>query len=244
MNPVEEPPTHVLGLRFTVWSDIEVKSPCLALENAEQTEIAVNGTKVPSQVTGWYVDESIRKVELPTLPAGKTEIVLKIPFVPKTNVEWCYLLGDFGVCVHGRHARITGPVRELAFGDWTHQGLPFYAGNVTYHCPVELKGGKVAIEVPQFRNPVLSVALDDERKGTIAFAPYRLDLGDVAKGMRTIHITAYGNRVNAFGAVHNCDRSVTWFGPDAWRSTGNGWSYQYQLKPMGILISPRLWMEK
>ncbi len=244
VNPDNEAPTHVLSLRFTVWSDIEVKSPCLALENAEQTEIVVNGTKVPSRITGWYVDESISKVELPAIPAGKTEIVLRIPFGPKTNVEWCYLLGDFGVCVHGRHARITEPVRKLAFGDWTHQGLPFYAGNVTYHCPVELKGGKTEIEIPQFRNPVLSVALDDDRKGTIAFAPYKLDLGDVEAGPHTIHITAYGNRVNTFGAVHNCDRSVRWFGPDAWRSTGNRWSYQYQLQPMGILISPRLWMKK
>jgi hypothetical protein len=25
-------------------------------------------------------------------------------------------------------------VRALAFGGWTRQGLPFYAGNVTYHC--------------------------------------------------------------------------------------------------------------
>lgn len=244
VNPKKDLPEHVLNLRFTVQSDIEIASPQLALEDAEQVEITVNGSKIPTQVKGWYVDESIKTVELPSLPQGKTEIILRIPFGPGTNVEWCYLLGDFGVKVDGCHARIIEPVRSLAFGDWTHQGLPFYAGNVTYHCKADCTFGTLYIEVPQFRNPLLSVSLDNGDEGKIAFAPYRLRLGKVEEGTHTMDITAYGNRVNAFGAVHNCDPSTTWYGPNAWRTAGNSWSYQYRLRPMGILISPRLWIEK
>lgn len=239
-----EPYEHVLRLKFVVTSHIEIKDLKLALENPENTKIFVNGEHIESEVTGWFVDKSIKKVPIPGLPIGDSEIVLEIPFNSKTNVEWCYLLGNFGVEVHGRHTKIVESVEKLAFGSWTEERLPFYAGNVTYHCLVECDEGELIIEVPQFRAPLLSISLDGEEKGKIAFAPYVLSLGWVEKGKHSIDITAYGNRVNAFGAVHNCDDTYFWFGPNAWRTTGNQWSYEYRLKPAGILISPRVYIKK
>lgn len=244
VNPVEEVPQHVLGLKFTVNSDIVVEDSWLALENEENTEILVNGIKVNKVVEGWYVDECIKKVKLPLLPKGKSEIILNIAFASKTNVEWCYLLGDFGVKVEGSYAKITEPVRKLAFGDWSNQGLPFYAGNVTYHCKAELMEGNVTLEASQFRNPLLTASLDGVEKGRIAFAPYKLELGAVGEGEHCIDITAFGSRINAFGTVHNCNHTTTWFGPNAWRTTGSSWSYEYQLKPTGVLIAPKVILEK
>lgn len=240
VNKVKEVPKYTLSLKFRIKSEIKVDLPYLALENAETTEIIVNGIKVISQAEGFYVDESIKKVKLPSLPIGESVIVLNIPFTTKTNVEWCYLLGDFGVKVSGSHAVITEPVRKLAFGDWSNQGLPFYAGNVTYHCVITSEKGNLSIEASQFRNPLLSVAIDGKEAGKIAFAPYRLSLGDVEAGEHFIDITAFGNRVNTFGTVHNCNRSTTWFGPNSWRTSGSSWSYEYRLRETGVLISPVL----
>ena len=42
------------------------------------------------------------------------------------------------------------------------------------------------------------------------------------------------------GCVHNADEKWTWFGPNAWRTRGDDWSYEYQLKPMGVLVAPQL----
>ncbi|AJG98234.1 hypothetical protein LF65_01629 [Clostridium beijerinckii] len=243
VNSENDEPRNKLSLKFTVISDIDVVNPCLALEGSENTEIIVNNIKVSSATDGWYVDECIKKIPIPNLPKGKSEIILNIPFVPKTNVEWCYLLGDFGVKVEGSNARIIEPVRKLVFGDWSQQGLPFYAGNVTYQCELETENCNISVEIPQFRNPVLSVAVDGEEKGKIAFAPYILRLGKLEAGNHTIDITAFGNRINTFGTVHNCNHSTEWFGPNAWRTTGNSWSYEYQLKKMGILTSPRFSIE-
>ncbi|MDP4090294.1 MAG: hypothetical protein Q8930_13610, partial [Bacillota bacterium] len=92
--------------------------------------------------------------------------------------------------------------------------------------------------------PVIAVGLDGERKGRIAFEPYSLSLGYVEEGKHVLDITCFGNRVNAFGCVHNCMSNYKWFGPNAWRTTGHGWAYQYQLKPMGILKNPRLCSEE
>jgi hypothetical protein len=239
VNNDNSAPQHKLSLKFTVKSEIEVANPYLAIEGSENTEIIVNSVKVPSIAKGWYVDECIKKIAIPNLPKGKSEIILNIAYTAKTNVEWCYLLGDFGVVVEGSNAMIIEPVRKLSFGDWSKQGLPFYAGNVVYHCEVETEECNLSVEIPQFRNPVLSVAVDGEERGKIAFAPYALNLGKLEAGKHRVDITAYGNRVNTFGTLHNCNHSTTWFGPNAWRTTGSSWSYEYQLKKIGVLVSPR-----
>jgi hypothetical protein len=241
VNPVAEVLEHTLSLKFMIQSDVEVAEAWLALENEENTEIILNGVKINKQVDGWFVDESIKKVKLTKLPKGESELLLNIAYGSKTNIEWCYLLGDFGVKVEGSHAKLIAPVTELSFGDWVHQGLPFYAGNVTYHCKAICQQGALELEASHFRSPLLSVSLDGVEKGKIAFAPYKLHLGEVAQGEHKVDITAYGNRVNTFGTVHNSNRSTTWFGPNAWRTVGSSWAYEYQLREMGVLTTPRVY---
>ncbi len=231
---------HRIDLTFTISTTIPVYAPSLALERAEQTVIRVDGQIASSKANGWFVDEAISTVPLPDLAVGTHEIMLTLPYNRRSSLEWCYLLGDFGVEVRGRHARIIEPVRSLAFGDWTRQGLPFYAGNVTYHCTIEGEERETALRVPKFRAPLLSVSLDGQIQGKIAFAPYELELGQLAQGTHALDITAYGNRINAFGCLHNADERATWFGPDAWRTERDAWAYEYQLKAMGILAAPKV----
>lgn len=239
-NPAAQHPEHKVSLKFAVTSTVHVHAPWLALENAAQTEIFLDGQPVANQIDGWFVDEAIQTVPLPDMESGTHEIMIQLPYGRLTNLEWCYLLGDFGVEVKGRHTHIVEAVRTLAFGDWTGQGLPFYAGNVTYHCIVEGSGQEMAVHTPGFKTPVLSLALDGQDQGTIAFAPFQRDLGVLAKGQHTLDITAYGNRINAFGCLHNADKHTGWFGPEAWRTKGDAWCYEYQLKPMGLLVAPKL----
>ncbi|MGC4031067.1 MAG: hypothetical protein QM754_04885 [Tepidisphaeraceae bacterium] len=236
-DTADAPVAGRLELRFTVRSGVEVKSPKLALERPELWTISLNGQTIESKDGGWWVDESVRTVALPDLPAGVSEIVLATDFTRKTDVEWCYLLGDFGVAIDGRSALLTAPITQLPFGDWTSQGLPFYAGNVTYHCKLTGDGRPVRLAFPKFKNPLLTVALNDAEPKPVAFAPYEIDLGPVT-GEQTVQITAFGNRANSFGPVHHTNDSLTWVGPAAWRSTGVNWAYEYQLKKMGLLMGP------
>jgi len=157
-----------------------------------------------------------------------------------TDLEWCYLLGDFGVEVAGRTARIVAPVRQLHLSDWTRQGLPFYAGNVTYHCRATGTGQPLALRVPRFVAPLLTVTVDGRRAGPIAFPPYQLDLGALTGGEHRLDITAFGSRINAFGQLHNCNPNEKWWGPWSYRSKDDAWSYEYQLKAQGLLVAPRV----
>ncbi len=237
----DEPVAHTFYARFTVRSKVKVSGAKLALEDAECVKVFVNGEHVPSQVDGFFTDESIKTVPLPRLPAGKSVIELAIPFGRRTNVEWCYLLGDFGVKIEGARATIIRPVRKLGFGDITSQGLPFYAGNITYKLPVHLAHkGDVRITAPNYRGALVGVSLDGKRVGSIVFAPYSFKFKGVKAGKHTIGLTLFGNRINAFGQLHNANEALTWFGPDAWRTTGSSWAYEYRLKRVGILTRPSI----
>lgn len=236
----DEPIAHHLRLKFTVHSEMEIKAPQLALEKAESVEIAVNGCPVDNASVGWFVDESIKRVQLPDLPAGDSVIELTLPFGRRSNVEWCYLLGDFGVRVQGAEKTVIPPVRRLGFGDWTTQGLPFYCGNVTYKIPVRVEKDTLTIRVPQYRGSVLGMEMDGVRQGDMAYAPYEYTFTNLQPGEHEVGITVYGNRVNGFGCVHNCDDSTSWFGPDCWRSEGVRWCYEYRLRKSGLLVSPQI----
>lgn len=236
---------HTLDLRFHICTKAEVTDAQLALENPELAVIWLNGTPVKTEVNGYYVDASIKKIPLPQLKPGCNELVVTYRYGAKVDIEVLYLLGTFGVEVRGRDCCLTKAMPELLFGDITRQGLPFYGGNMQYKlkidCPKDLKNVKIA--VPQFRNPVIKVQADGEDKGYLAFSPYELKLGNLKKGEHEIVLTAFGNRINTFGTLHNCDRTENWFGPNAWRTEGIKWAYEYQLKESGILIQPRLYYE-
>jgi hypothetical protein len=86
----------------------------------------------------------------------------------------------------------------------------------------------------------VKVSVDKNEWRAIPYAPYTADLGYLTEGTHEIEILSYGNRVNAFGPVHNCDETTEWFGPNEWRSCGERYSYEYQLKKTGVLKTPVL----
>ncbi|MFT3786541.1 MAG: hypothetical protein QM770_10290 [Tepidisphaeraceae bacterium] len=221
-----------IQLRFIIDSEVAVASPSLALENATNTRITLDGKSVANTVTGWWVDEAIHTVALPAIECGTHELIFAIDFTRKTDLEWCYLLGDFGVHLAGSHARLAEPVRSLAWGDWVTQGLPFYAGNVTYHATLPPMRHNGRLLFPKFKAPLLTVG-----DRAVAFAPFASEF-EPSEQAQAVAITAFGNRVNAFGPVHHADEDLKWVGPGAWRSTGVQWQDEYVLKRMGVLAAP------
>lgn len=236
----EEGDVHIISLRFRIQSEEEFSTVFLAMEDAEKAHILWNGREIKAEVCGWFVDECLKKIPLGNVKKGDNILDISIPFGRKTNLEWCYLLGDFGVRVAGRNTMLISMPKQIYFGDYTVQGLPFYAGNIIYRMPAITKEGFYKLRINKFRAPLLKVSVDQKAWKAIAYAPYEADLGYLSEGSHEIEILSFGNRVNAFGAIHNCDETTEWFGPDAWRSAGDRYAYEYQLKRMGILKTPVL----
>ncbi|MDD5705019.1 MAG: hypothetical protein PHR35_03780, partial [Kiritimatiellae bacterium] len=216
------PPLGTLTLEFDLNLDVPLAGCELAVEQPAIWQARLDGESLPMDDAGWWVDEAIRKVRLPPLAAGAHRLVMTVLFNRRTELEWFYLLGDFGVALNGWESRLTAPPRLLGWGDWTAQGLPFYTGNVTYECEFESAGGELVLCAPPAPAPLLAVALDGRDVGRVAFAPYSLELGRVPAGEHSLAITAFGHRRNAFEATCLPD--------------GSG----YALKPMGLLRAPEI----
>jgi hypothetical protein len=234
---------HTLRLRYTFGSELPLKGTELALENAPVTEVKLNG-QAAGPVRGWYVDKCIGRVGLPEIQAGTNVLELTVPYGKKIDVEACYLLGDFSVKVQGIHCTLGAPVKSLAFGDISRQGLPFYGGNITYHLKAECKpqNGSLTIEASSWRFMLLRVAVDGIDRGVIAYAPYRLTVDGLSSGTHKIDITGFGCRINTFGQLHNCHgRENFWWGPNSWRTEGMAWTYEYKFWPQGIMKSPEIY---
>ncbi|MDO5418245.1 MAG: hypothetical protein Q4F29_13670, partial [Lachnospiraceae bacterium] len=223
---------HQLKLRFRIQSEVEADGILLALEPAKGRKLFWNGGPVCDEVTGWYTDRDIQTIRLGALQSGKNILEIQLPYHAALQVENMYLLGDFGVAAAGKNTRITAPVRKIGFGDIGVQGLPFYGGNLTCRGEIsvsEEESGAWMVQTAKFRCPLLRCSLDGKDCGIIAVSPYQAELGDVKPGIHTVEFKIYGNRVNTFGPVHNCNQTERWIGPNAWRSTGTSWSDEYQL---------------
>jgi hypothetical protein len=241
IDPADPKTEHKLSLRIHLQSEVDITKVYLGMEESEEAEITWNGegTRLMEE---YYIDPCIRKVELGPLHQGENELLITIPYHQKRNIEAMYLLGDFGVRVRGSVAIVTEPVRALAFGDIAGQGLPFYGGTITYQIDTELKSVRkdVSIKISKFRAPVLKVIVDGIERGYIAYSPYCLNIGDLHAGKHRIEILMFGSRINTLGTLHNCNENTSWFGPNAWRTIGDSWSYEYQLHRTGILKAPEM----
>jgi hypothetical protein len=231
---------HTLRLRYVFESAAVIKGAELALENAALTQVKLNGTEA-GPVKGWYVDKCIGKVGLGEIVRGTNTLELAVPYGRKTDVEAVYLLGDFGVTIAGTSALLTEPVRKLAFGDISRQGLPFYGGNISYCLEAESSGGSMTITASSYRAPLLRVKVDGIDRGVIVYAPYQLTVGGLKDGIHQVELICFGSRINTFGQLHNNARGEDyWWGPNSWRTSGTAWTYEYRFWPQGVLKSPEI----
>ncbi len=230
---------HTLSLRFTVESERRFEGVKLAAEELEKMTVTLNGETVSAPIDGWFTDRAIKTVPLPVIREGKNDLILTMPFGARTNVEWCYLLGAFGVRVAGVKTTLTRLPDRIGFSDIVPQGMPFYGGNIRYDIPLTTeKTADLTIRASSYKGALIAVRLDGKDVGRIVFPPYDLTVENVEKGAHTLQITVFGNRQNSFGPVHNVDLSNRWIGPPIWRTTGDAWCYEYKLTPFGLLKSP------
>ncbi len=231
---------HTMCLKFTILSEIEGVYASLAAEYSEGMTVTLNGEAVSLARIGHYVDRDILVFALPSLCKGENVLELTMPFGETSNTEWCYLLGDFGVRVEGDHAVIVPHTQALGVGDLAMQGMPFYAGHITYTASVEIpEDGEYALRFPSYGGTFAAT-----EEGYAAYPPYRAPLGVCRKGDRQVQFSLCIPRANAFGPVHHTNGSSVQAAPKEWRTEGALWSEEYRLSPMGLLQAPVLEKKK
>ena len=197
-----------LELEYTIRCDAVPKRDCeLALERPDLYAVTFNGKPLDMTDCGWWCDKAIRRIAIPAarFRRGVNRLVLVSRYDDtRPGRESLYLLGDFGV----KDDVLTSPVRSLKYGDWTKQGLPYYAGNLSYR--IEVPAGVKRIEIPAWRGVALAVARDDEAEfEVIGWPPFVIPV----KGAKTLRIKVLGHRRNAMGPFHTADLWPQWTGP-------------------------------
>ena len=239
--PRNPEPKDTVTLRFRIESEIEYDGAKLALEYPKYTRITWNGETVSMVPDGAYVDDAIVTIPLPKIRKGENELLVHLRYGDINSVEAYYLLGDFGVCVHGTDAYITELPKNLYFESLTAQNLPFYSANVHYYMEFE-GGGRASLEISKYRGATIKVIVDGREAGYIDVPPYRLSLGDLAEGKHTVELILYGNRANTFAPLHSASETLEWAytGGGAWNTKERFFIPEYQLFRFGILSSPRI----
>ncbi len=231
-------PEHEIYLRMKFESEIHCEGVKLAIEEPENSKIVFNGNQIESKADGWYVDKALETVPLTPILKGENILEVTVPIGERTNLEWFYLLGDFGVRVDGSIKTVIKKVEQLAFGDFTHQGLPFYTGNVTYETEVTVgDDGKFSVRAEQYRGALIDVLIDGKVCGNIIFSPYTFET-KLPAGKHILGLKLYGTRQNGFAQLHHTQGLYFYQSPNSWREYGSLWQYEYQFKKAGILRSP------
>lgn len=234
---------HTAHLRFAFESEIDVDGAVLGIEEAESCSFSLNGEEFPANIIGYFTDESIKTVALPRIRKGKNVLEVSLPYKEDTNIEWAYILGDFGVRITRDIARIVAKKERLPFGDLVSLDMPFYGANVTYSAQICLESdGTLAVSVPDFIGAAVTLDIDGKRIGNLSLPPFAAKT-QLSAGNHTVDITLFGNRFNSFGQLH-CTDLTGWLGPEKWRTEGEQWTYGYCLKSVGILSEPKLTFRK
>ncbi|MCX7681520.1 MAG: glycosyl hydrolase [Anaerolineae bacterium] len=249
------------ALRFVFDVAVRPGGPIhLVMESPERFAISVNGKSIPGTDAGWWTDISFRKIEIGTaIQGGRNEVVLRGTFVRDTELESVYLIGDFGVQgrrikeenrfngqAFDRYApefqlvelpaclRASGGTGGLAL-DLTARGFPFFAGRVTLRQRVKLPPlkGRTVLEIDRLRAAVANVRADGRHMGTIAWPPYRVELGSLSPGEHVIEIELVSTLRNLLGPHHLTGGDLAWTGPNQFRDKSR-WTDDYILVPFGF----------
>lgn len=230
---------HFVTLSATLDSEIAKDEVFLGIEDAKNAIIFWNGSRVDNTPVGYYVDKAINKIRLGGLKMGKNKLEVRLPYFRRGSLEWMYLIGNFGVTLRGAEKLITKMPEKIGFGSITHQGFPFYGGNITYRLPIDIpERCTVSVKANAYRGALMKASLDGAAQKPIIFAPYEADFGEAESGAHVISIKLFGNRHNTFAPIHNSNTATYYFGPDSFRSSGEAFGYEYFIKDFGILKSP------
>ena len=235
----EGPAKHFITLYFDIESEIEINEAFLAIELADKTEIFWNEKPVSITPEGYYVDKAISKIRLSGIKSGKNTLKVKLPYLRRGSLEWMYLLGKFGVRLRGAEKTVTAMPDKIGFGSVTHQGFPFYGGNIVYKLPIKTEEKcDVSVKANAYRGALIKSRIDSGEEKYTVFAPYETKFDEVKAGSHMLNIKLFGNRHNTFAPIHNANTATYYFGPDSFRSSGDAFGYEYFIKDFGIMKSP------
>jgi len=217
----------------------------LALEQPSRWTAVLNGHPIDlTDVGQWWIDSAIRTVPLrkEVFRTGQNQLTLTGQFDRLTDLEIVYLLGDFGVQKVKDQFVVAAKPTAIGLGDWTQQGLAFYAGDVIYQAAVSLQkkaAARYRLKVDDFKAAAVQPRINGRAVDLIFYGDHEADITEaVQDGLNRVELRLLGSLRNAFGPLHSSETEPMWVGPDSYRRSHPRWSDAYCLMPYGLMKSP------
>lgn len=221
----------------------------LGTENPKNFSIEINGIPLNTDNdAGWWHDLSMRKImiESSVLKTGQNILVMRCNYTDNfSGLEMIYLLGDFGVNIkEANNFEITAPVKTLKLGDWTTQGLPFYAGAVRYKFNLGWRtrpDRKLFVRAPDFLGAAVKIIINNNDAGVIFYNHKEVDISDfVISGKNELCFEVFGHCRNSHGPLHFACRTPDFISTEHFDTHGKDWTDDYVLVSCGLIEAPLL----
>ncbi len=228
-------------IRFDFESDVR-RAVGLVVEDMDRYEVYVNGKRVECDPDGWWLDPSFKRVDLPSdMIREKNQVVLRSRYDTDLPIEDIYLIGDFGVDVSGKLARLCDePEQVPEIDDLRRWGYPFYSGRIRIEGRVEAVSERAGerdeayLEFDELGAVVAEFELDGEPAGLALWPRYRVPVGRfLRKRPAKLAITLISSLRNLLGPRHWQADEFTGVSPLSFRDR-NGWTDSYVGIPLGI----------
>ncbi|MDR1093194.1 MAG: hypothetical protein LBL66_03505 [Clostridiales bacterium] len=214
-----------LKLEFRFYAESPPEKLDLVCERPEDFKLYLNGSAVPSEPSGTFIDNSFKVIPLDAgaLSVGENVLAMKCGFSDSVGLEAAYLTGNFGVRVEGTKKTVTKlPETLCEKKPMSEQGLPFYSGKIAFGTGVKnVPAAKLVFD--EMKCAYVSADFGTESE-TVAFAPYETDWHG-ARG--EIGFTVCFTRRNTFGPLHVTRPNQAAYGPFSFVTEGDEWTDGY-----------------
>jgi len=233
--------------RFTVSKGVDLASLDLAVECPELYRVSLNGKRVDFKRGKRWIDPHLKSARIGrSARTGVNEVhLIGRPFDVRMELENTFIRGNFSVEAARSGFKIA-PHRDVRLGSWSRQGYPFYSERVHYDSTVNIPrtDKRIILQLPSWKGGSAAVEVDGKRAGSIAWAPYELDLTEfLSPGNHVLRIAVAGTPKNLFGPFHDPARSRNTAWPQLWSKFpehGPPPGRKYDLEEYGLLKPTRL----
>jgi hypothetical protein len=206
----------LLRYRFTARCDpASLRTSAVVVEDRSRcVGVKINGQPLDIGGDAWHFDRTFAKLAAGHLlrPDGENVIDVTMRYDHDTPIEPAYVIGDFGVALSGSLGTlITDLPPTLAVGSWVSQGLPFYAGRITYRMQFPTPPDATAVRL-RLRRPsaiVTRVRLNGADRARIMWRPHELDLTPALRpGVGTLNdleVELVSSCQNTLGPLHEVE---------------------------------------
>ena len=183
----------------------------LVMEAGAEFTVTLNGAVLAEADDGFWLDPAFRSFSLTGLVrAGSNVIEATTTLQPLTEIEHCYVVGDFDVVRRGQREFVIGTARDVVAGsNLAEEGSPFFCGAITVSTEAELPSARdlhaerVYLELSGENIAVAEVHLNAECCGAVFLSERRVEVTEhLGKGRNALSIKLVGTLRNLLGPHH------------------------------------------